>query len=177
MDAAQYFMNIEELLEDLFYKKLKWDPTPATERKVLQEARELEKKGLIPWNIAMKLKPSASKPPKMLGLRKVHKAAGPSMSSSVMYSLSTYQLTKYVNTLIFPLDRNNSSFIKNIKHYVDSIKNPRLLPTEVMVNFDMKLLFTNVPVQEALEVIYWKLLADKPLGEAQHSQQIKSPIS
>ena len=38
-----------------------------------------------------------------------------------------------------------------------------LLPTEVMVSFDIKSKFTNVPEQEALEVIHGKLVADESL--------------
>ena len=77
----------------------------------------------------------------------------------------TYTLAKYVNTLISPLAGKTSSFIKNTQDFVYSIKNTRLLPTEVMVSFDIKSLFTSVPVQEALEVIQGKLMADESLGE------------
>ena len=67
--------------------------------------------------------------------------------------------------MISPLAGKTSSFIKNTQDFVDSIKNPCLLPVEVMVTFDIKSLFTSVPVQEALEVIQGKLMADEALGE------------
>ena len=40
MDAAQYEEKMKDLLADTVYKKVKRDPTPATEGKV----RDLEKK-------------------------------------------------------------------------------------------------------------------------------------
>ena len=64
-------------MDDLVYQKVKKDPTPATERKVLQVIRELEKKDLIPRNLAAILKPSVSKTPKLCGLLKVHKKEVP----------------------------------------------------------------------------------------------------
>ena len=73
MDTAKYEKKIEDLLDDPIYKKVKKDPTPATERKVLGVIRELEKKDLIPRNLAARLKPSASKPPKLYGLPKTRK--------------------------------------------------------------------------------------------------------
>ena len=54
----------------------------------------------------------------------------------------TYHVAKYVNKLIFPLAGETSSFIRNTQSFVDSIKNTSLQPTEVMVSFDIKLLFT-----------------------------------
>ena len=40
-----------------------------------------------------------------------------------------------------------------------------LQPTEVMVSFDIKSLFTNVPIDEALRVIEQKLLEDETLED------------
>lgn len=77
MDAAQYEEKVASLLEDTVYEKVKRDPTAATEKKVLKEVRELEKKELIPKNLGTRLKPSASVPPKLYGQPKIHKAEVP----------------------------------------------------------------------------------------------------
>ena len=60
MDAALYKKKIQDLLDDPIYKTVKKDPTPAIEKRVLQKIQELEKKDLIPRNLAMRLKPSAT---------------------------------------------------------------------------------------------------------------------
>ena len=52
---------------------MKKDPTPATERKLLKEVRDLEKKDLI-QELATRLKPTASRAPKLYRLPKMHKA-------------------------------------------------------------------------------------------------------
>ena len=77
MDAEQYEKKMKELLEHPVYRKLKEDATPGTERKVLQEVRELEEKDHIPRNLAMRLKPSASKQLKLYGLPKIRKRQVP----------------------------------------------------------------------------------------------------
>ena len=60
-------------MADPMYQKVENDPTPAIQRKVVQVIMELEKKDLISRNLAVRLKPSASKPPKLYGLPKIHK--------------------------------------------------------------------------------------------------------
>ena len=77
---------------------------------------------------------------------------------------TTYQLAKYVNTLISPLAGETSSFIKNTQSLVDSIKNMCLQPIEVIVSFDIVIVY-QCPSKETLGVIHWKLLADESLGE------------
>ena len=102
-------------MADPVYQKVKKDPTPATERKVLQVIRELEKEDLIPRNLAAKPKPSASKPPKLHGPLKVHKKEVLLHLVVSCTDSSTYHLAKYVNTLISPLAGETSFFIKNTK--------------------------------------------------------------
>ena len=63
---------MKSLLGDPTYSKVKTDPTPATERKVLKEVRQLEQEGLIPSDLGRMLKPNASVPPKLYGLPKIH---------------------------------------------------------------------------------------------------------
>ena len=55
--------------------------------------------------------------------------------------------------------------MKDSKHFVDGMKDVRLCSDEVMVSLDVKSLFTNVPVQEAVEVVYKKLKEDETLIE------------
>ena len=165
MDATQYEEKIRDLLTDPIYRKVKRDPTAATERKVLEEVRRLEKKKLIPQALAMKLKPTASRPPKLYGLPKVHKPTIPLRPIVSCIGAPTYQLSKFITSLISPLAGQTSSFIKNSQHFVESIKDLQLQPTEVMVSFDIKSLFTNVPVKEALEVIMQRLSDDDTLED------------
>ena len=103
--------------------------------------------------MAMRLKPSASKPPKLYGLPKIHKPQVPVRLIVSCINSPTYQLAKYVNTLISPLVGQTPSFVKNTHNFVEFVRSICLQPTKAMVSFDIKSFFANVPTQEALEVI------------------------
>ena len=77
MDSTEYEKKVTSLLESPIYKRVERDPTAATEWKVLKEVRDLEKKELIPKNLGIRLKPSASTSPKLYGLPKIRKTDVP----------------------------------------------------------------------------------------------------
>ena len=56
-------------------------------------------------------------------------------------------------------------FVRNLQHFVETIKDIKLRPNELMVSFDIKSLFMNVPIDEALELIHRLLLEDETLGD------------
>ena len=55
--------------------------------------------------------------------------------------------------------------MKNSRHFVEEIKDEIIREDEVMVSFDVKSLFTNVPLDEALQVIQDRLNQDTSLAE------------
>ena len=152
MDSTEYEEKVTSVLGDPIYKRVKRDPTAATERKVLKEVRELERKELITKNLGMRLQPSASIPPKLYGLPKIHKADVPMQPTVSCIGSPTYYIAEYITTLMSPLTGQTPSFIKNLQHFVEVAKDIHLSSSEVMVSFDIKSLFTNVPVEEALQV-------------------------
>ena len=55
--------------------------------------------------------------------------------------------------LTAPLAGKTFSYVRNSKHFVEMLQGVRIQPEEVMVSFDVKSLFTNVPISEALEIM------------------------
>ena len=117
---------------------------------VLTEVRKLEAQNLIPKELARRLKTTSGVSPKLYALLKIHKPNVPVRPIVSSTGSPTYQLTKYVTTLINLLAGQTSSFIMNSENFVQFVKNIHLQPSEVMVSFDIKLLFTEVPVKKAM---------------------------
>ena len=73
--------------------------------------------------------------------------------------------SKFIASKISPLAGKSDSYVKNSKHFIESIDGIRVEDDEVMISFDVKSLFTNVPIKESLEVIYEMLSNDDSLEE------------
>ena len=69
------------------------------------------------------------------------------------------------STLISPLVGKTPSFIKNSQRFGEIAKNIHLNPSENMVCFDIKSLFNNFPIDEAVKVIKEKLQEDETSSE------------
>ena len=95
------------------------------------------------------MKSTGGQLPRMYGLAKVHKATVPvrpvlSMPGSPYYRIAD-KVTKWL--LVIP----ESSINCSTKKTVDQLKDVALEPDEVVISFDVLSLYTNVPVNKAIE--------------------------
>ncbi|GJQ81844.1 hypothetical protein Trydic_g9871 [Trypoxylus dichotomus] len=65
----------------------------------------------------------------------------------------TQMLAKYLATTFQPFVELTPSYVKNSRHFVDLIKDLRLEMNDMLVSFDVTSLFTQVPIEETLDVI------------------------
>lgn len=101
----------------------------------------------------------------MYGLPKIHKVDVPLRPIASFVQSPTYQLSKHLSTLLSPLVGNSSSAVKNSKEFATFIREQTLQSDEVLVSFDVKSLFTNVPTSLAIDVAHRRLLSDDSLDE------------
>ena len=76
--------------------------------------------------------------------------------------ISTYNLSQRLSSTIRPLVASSKLIFKNTVSLVDAMKDVTLMDDEVFVSYDVKSLFTNIPVEEAI-LWTWTLHADATL--------------
>ena len=73
----------------------------------------------------------------------------------------SYELSKYIASVISPLAGKTSLHILNSKHYTGMVKEECVEVEEALVSFDVISLFTNFPIDEAVNVIHRKLAEEE----------------
>ena len=73
-------------------------------------------------------------------------------------------MSKHIASLISPLAGKTDSHVKNSKHFVEVMAGLRV-EDEMLVSFDMTFPFTNVTIDEAVQVIRNKLQGDETLAD------------
>ena len=142
---------------------LKKDPTATQEGRLSRRLKGLEKDGEITGHLYHQLRPSGSQPPRIYGLPKIHKAEVPLRPIVSCIGAPSYQLSKHIASLISPLAGKTDSHVKNSKHFVEVMSDLRVEEDEMLVSFDVSSLFTNVPIDEAVQVIRDRLRRDETL--------------
>ena len=163
MDKKDYHNKLSAMLNTGTYGKLSKDPTKSRESKLTQMLKGMERTKELPTQLYNRLRPSGSKPPMIYGLPKIHKPDIPLRPIVACIGSPTYNLSKFISSVISPLSGQGDSFVKDSKHFVDEIKDFRLSPDEILVSFDVKSLFTNIPIDEAVRVIFEKMKENEDL--------------
>ena len=103
--------------------------------------------------------------PQLYGLPKIHKLKVPLRPIVSSVGSATYHLAQELARILIPRRGKSESYIKNSPHFVEKINELKLEDSELLVSFDVKSLFTKVPIQEAIQVVEQKLLEDESLEE------------
>ena len=68
-----------------------------------------------------------------------------------------YDLSAYSANILSPLTGKSEYTVTNSAHFVSTVSNETILDNEIMVSFDVELLFTNVPIDAAVQAALQKL--------------------
>ena len=63
----------------------------------------------------------------------------------------TYQLSKYLTNLLKPLTDESRHKLQSTENFIDAIKTVQTLDDHKLMSFDVKSLFTSIPLQLALD--------------------------
>ena len=151
MDKTDYFDKMGALVNDKqTYEELKLDPTPALQRKLNSKILTLKKTDAFDTQRYYRLRCSVPQPPKLYGLPKLHKPGIPMRPIVSFCGSPTYQLSKYLTTILQPLTDKSRRKLQSTENFIDAIKTVQIPDDYKLVSFDVKSLFTSIPLQLAL---------------------------
>ena len=152
MDKTDYFEKMDTLVNDKqTYEELKRDPTPALQCKLNSKIFMLKKTDAIDTQRYYQLRCSVPQPPKCYGLPKLHKPDIPMRPIVSFCGSPTYQLSKYLMTILQPLTDKSRRKLQSTENFIDAIKTVQIPDHYKLVSFDVKSLFTSIPLQLALQ--------------------------
>ena len=152
MDKTDYHDKMDALVNDKqTYEELKRDPTPALQRKLNSTLLTLKKTNAIDTQRYYRLRYSVPQPPKLYSLPKLHKPGFPMRPIVSFCGSPTYQLSKYLTTILQPLTDKSRRKLQSTEDFINATKTVQIPDDYKLVSFDVKSLFTSIPLQLALQ--------------------------
>ena len=161
MDRDDYNQKAEALLQESAYRPIPNDPTNKYKTKLLALLKSIKTEGRINEATYKRFYPTGAGSPKFYGLCKIHKQSTPLRPIVSNIGAVTYSTSKELSRILRPLVGKSPHHICNNQDFMEHLKGITLGPDEVMVSYDVRALFTSVPIKPALEVIE-KLLKEDP---------------
>ena len=177
MDQQDYTKKAQTLLQDTnTYKVLPKDPNSYLKNKLITLLKDIKQTGGLSTQKYKQLYPNSAVPPKFYGLPKIHKAGTPLRPIVSSRGSITYGVAKELYHIIKPLVGQSPHHLKNTQHFIQQLQSKKLEPGETITSFDVKALFTSVPVQPSIQIVKQRLQQDNTLPQrtSMSIQQITS---
>ena len=162
MDKEEYISKVENILNDTTkFKVILEDPHKVVTRaedKLANFLRRLKSDRVISNDLYKQLHSSGASPGVMYGLPKTHKNGTPVRPILAALGTYNYPLAKFLVPILEPLTRNDFT-IKNSYDFASEITNTDFSHC-IMASFDVESLFTNIPLDETIEIICDSLFED-----------------
>ncbi|XP_078357458.1 uncharacterized protein LOC144642366 [Oculina patagonica] len=165
LDTDTYRTKMSTLIENGPYQLLNKDPTDRLTRKLTEKLLTLKRSGDLSEAVYNKIRPRHKQPPRIYGLPKIHKADVPLRPIVSCVNTFAYDLSAYLANILSPLTGNSDFAVTNSAHFVSTISSETILDNEIMVSFDVESLFTNVPIDGAVQATLRKLKNDPSLAD------------
>ena len=151
MDKAKYTYKCLEILETNQFTKLNHDPTKSVEGKIQTFRRKFKYR--LSQKEYYQIYPTGS-------------CAG----------TASYQLAKYLAQLLPPLTRSGYT-VNSTKDLIVKIKNEKVPQNCNMVSFDVKSLFTSVPLEYTIDIIIKRVFEDHEITTIFTKSEMKKPLT
>ncbi len=168
MNTDTYTEKCAQVLSDKdTYQKLDTDPTRKSQQKLCNILKDIKDKGELDQKGYQDLTPSGkySTPPKFYGSPKIHKKDIPMRPIVSSIGSLSYKTDKFIARIIKALMGKNDHHVNSTKDMIQRLKNRTIGPNECHVSFDIVALFSNMPVETALEITKRGLENDPTLAD------------
>jgi hypothetical protein len=164
LDKSDYKQKLQGLLDAGPYRKVTRDPGPTFRRELHRRLSKVVADGRLSRTRLLRLCPTHYQVPHLFGLPKIHKTGVPlrpivSMRDSVLQSVS-----RCLADVMRPFSTSCDSYVQDSADLVRKLSDLDF-PKGQFVSLDVVSLFTNVPIDETLEVFRELLLGDASLKE------------
>ena len=158
LDRSDYIEKLENILSDKTkFKLLEKDPTISRENALTVLLRQIKSEDYLTKQEYQFIKPVGSVSARLYGLPKVHKTNTPLRPIVSCINSYNYRLGKYLANIIKPI-RDSIYSLKNTDEFLKFLKeNSHLSKDNKVISFDIESLFTNIPVDETINIICYKL--------------------
>ena len=165
LDADTYHAKMSALIDSGPYQLLNKDPTDRLTRKLSEKLLTLKRNGHISEAVYKKIRPRHKQPPRVYGLPKIHKANTPFRPIVSCVNTFAYDASAFLANILSPLTGNSDFTVTNSAHFTSVISSKKIQDHEIMVSFDVESLFTNVPIEGAVQAALRKLECDPTLAD------------
>ena len=155
LDSIDYFSKLDNIINDSskFTEILvtKSHPVVSNENKLVRFLNS-KVKPFVSHEVLKSIIPCGSQPGKLYGLCKVHKENFPLRPVVSMINTAEYKLAQFLDSFIKP--NIPGQYILNSTHdFLSRIKKFKFNPDDSLISFDVESLFTNVPLQQTIDII------------------------
>ena len=171
MNYSDYKQKLDDIISDKSkFIQLKKDPTESLKKKL---NNIIKCENAAPSNIKMKVLEGNYKPGYLYGNAKIHKdQANPKLRPIISQVNSpTYQVAKDLNNIIIKY-MPKKYMINSTDEFLDILKSTENKENGILASLDVDSLFTNIPVEETIEIILQNVYNHNQLSKPAISKTI-----
>nr|VZI36621.1 unnamed protein product [Spirometra erinaceieuropaei] len=179
LERTDYNQKAKSLLEDRqSYVPCESNPMKTLTREIKATLLAIENSGAISPIDRRMARAQETALARFYGLPKVHKEGAPLRPIVSLKGTPTYGLAKWLFQRLKFLTSDSNTTVSSSAQFLEKLKGVSLLPSDIMVSFDVTSLFTSIPQDMAVETIELLLRekydeTENRLGHAQIIQLLK----